>query len=181
MVMYGQARTTLLHRLEIDFMASNLKSTVPGYFAEYNSQCRIYEGLAPISEASEEQMQQWPSEAFHECEGRSFSQPDLRSGDWSSYLVAVTGELADVEEDVLWPNQVRFDNDYCNLAALQQAASGVNGLIALVDAHDTNQQMALSQPASHMENTGTIADASHCPCLFGQSCQHPKKGLMPLH
>lgn len=68
--------------------------------------CRIFEGLAPVSRASEEQLLQWPSEAFHECEGRSFSQPDLRSGDWSSYLVAVTGELADAEEDVLWPNQV---------------------------------------------------------------------------
>lgn len=68
--------------------------------------CRIFEGLAPVSRASEQQIRQWPSEAFHECEGRTFSQPDLRSGDWSSYLVAVTGELADAEEDVLWPNQV---------------------------------------------------------------------------
>ena len=58
-----------------------------------------------MSVASEPQLQHWPSEPFHECEGRNFSQPDLRFGDWSSYLIAVTGELADAEEDVLWPNQ----------------------------------------------------------------------------
>ena len=59
-----------------------------------------------MSEASEKQMQQWPSEAFHESEGRMVSEPDVRFGDWSSYFVAVSGELADAEEDVLWPNQV---------------------------------------------------------------------------
>jgi hypothetical protein len=78
----------------------------PPHCAPILCDCRLYDSLLPLEAAVVERLVS-PLSPFCSVQGLRFDAfSDVTVGHWHNFFVGVVGDVAVVEDDILWPNQV---------------------------------------------------------------------------